>query len=611
MMFRYLAFAWMVANEQQTAFANQLERALNAQSDWRSAFKSTGLRVYSTGSVHGINGVYALPSNQGVILGRLFRSHHCAVPASNSSGDIEISDQEGQRIVHSDGRTLVKDFWGRYVAFLPSWTGEARVLRDPTGTLPCYRIDVDGVSIVLSWLEDLYSLLNLPMPSVDWKGVSAHMVLGQVSSRQTLLAGVSRVLPGDLTPMKSGGGAVMQLWSAADQASRPSFASPSETSQLLRETVAACVQAWASCYQSLVLRLSGGVDSAILLGNLATIVPHGRLACLNYHQPGTDSDERPYARLAAQRSGVPLIEEMLDEGFQLASILDVARTAVPANYIGGMGTSRTDAAIARSRQADAVFNGTGGDQLFFEIRCTWPAADYLKLRGIDRDFLRVTLDSAHLGNVSFWHSLRQAFADQSFRGDPVDGVGRDVTLMDRDALDAAVNDAHRYVHPEWLAAQDLPIGKFQQLGFLLTPFEYYNHYLREAAPERVHPLMSQPLLELCLATPTYVLTKGGRGRGLAREAFASLIPAEIAARRSKGSIERFVATVLQRNLPFARQFLMDGLLAKQGMLDRKKVDAALAGTPSSKGSYLSEIHAYIATEAWLRRVTAHTAPLEI
>ena len=608
-MFRYLAFAWTVADERQAALADRLERALDARSDWQAAFKSRGLRVYSTGGVRGINGAYLLPADQGVILGRLFRSGHAVMTTSDDPSDIEISDQEGQRIVRSDGRALVEHFWGRYVAFLPSWTGDARVLRDPTGTLPCYRIDIDGVSIVLSWLEDLYSLLNLPMPSVDWKGVAAHMVLGQVSGRQTLLHGVSRILPGDLTPLRSCGGAATQLWSAADRARHPSFVSPTEASQLLRDTVSTCVRAWTSCYQSVVLRLSGGVDSAILLGSLAPLVAPGGLACLNYHQPGTDSDERAYARLAAKRAGVDLLEEMLDDGFRMESILDVARTAVPANYLGGMGTSRTDAAVAGTLRANAVFNGTGGDQLFFEVRCTWPAADYLRLRGIDRQFLEVALDSAHLGRVSFWHSLREAFANRRFRGNPVEGAGRDVTLMNRDALDAAVMNAHQYVHPEWLAAQDLPIGKFQQLGFLIAPLEYYNHYLRQAAPERVHPFMSQPLLELCLATPTYVLTKGGRGRGLARAAFADLIPAEIAARRSKGSIERFVATVLQRNLPFAREFLMDGLLAKQGMLDRKQIDAALAGTRSSKTTYVSEIHGCIATEAWLRRVTAGAAPV--
>ena len=580
--------------------ADRLEQALRGSQRWTLAFETAGQRVYMTGSAPGTNGAYRLPASQGVILGRLFRRGQ-ARPSPDS--DVDISEAEAQQIVHSEGRTLVDRFWGRYIAFLPSWTGEARVLRDPTGTLPCYRIEIQGVSIVLSWLEDLPSLLDMPSPSVDWEATAAHMVLGQVSGRRTLLNGVTQLLAGELAPMASDHDEPRQLWSAVDCARSASSQSPADATRQLRDTVEQCIGSWASCYGSIVLRLSGGVDSAILLANLAP-QPHLRgLTCLNYYSLGTDSDERPYARLAAQKHGAMLLEQALDDGYCLTDVLDVARTPVPANYLGSMGTSRTDAAVVASHQAGAVFNGAGGDQLFFEMRCTWPAADYLKLLGFRRDFFGATLDAAHLGNASFWKSLRQAVSDQSFRGNPIDGAGRFLTLMKRDAIDAALQSAHRFVHPGWLAAQDLPIGKFHQLGMVISPLEYYNHYLREAAPERVQPLMSQPLMELCLATPTFVLTHGGRGRALARAAFADRIPAEIARRRSKGGAEDYIATVLKRNLPFATEMLMNGLLMKNGLLDRAQVESALAGKPGAKATYMTEIHACIATEAWLQRAT--------
>lgn len=599
-MFRYVAFSWLPADQEANDLAGRLDRALRAGRHWTMAFEMTGQRVYMTGAVSGINDAYRLPARQGVVLGRLFRR---GVAPPSSATDVELTDAEAQQIVHSDGRALIDRFWGRYIAFLPSWTGAARVLRDPTGTLPCYRIEIQGVSVVLSWLEDLSSLLDVPMPSVDWEATAAHMVLGQVSGRRTLLKGVTQLLAGELAPMAPAHGEPLQLWSAVNCARSPASYSPADAAQQLRDTVEQCVGSWASCYGSIVLRLSGGVDSAILLANLASQSHLQDLTCLNYYSPGTDSDERSYARLAAQKHGATLLEKAVDDGYRLTEVLDVARTPVPANYLGFMGTSRTDAAVAASHQAGAVFNGAGGDQLFFEMRCTWPAADYLKLLGFGCGFLGATLDAAHLGNASFWKSLRQAVRDQSFRGNPVEGAGRFLTLMKREAIDAALQSAHRFVHPGWLAADDLPIGKFHQLGMVISPLEYYNHYLRETAPERVQPLMSQPLMELCLATPTFVLTHGGRGRGLARAAFADRIPTEIARRRSKGGAEDYIATVLKRNLPFAREMLMDGLLMKQGLLDRAQVDSALAGRPGSKATYMTEIHACIATEAWLQRAT--------
>ncbi len=139
---------------------------------------------------------------------------------------------------------------------------------------------------------------------------------------------------------------------------------------------------------------------------------------------------------------------------------------------------------------------------------------------------------------------------------------------------------------------------------LINPFGYYDPYLREAAPELVSPLLSQPLVELCLRLPTWLLTQGGRGRALARRAFAHDIPREIATRQSKGGMEEHVALILDRNLSFARGLLLDGHLARQGFLDRKKVEAILANRLSDRGENLSEIHDCIAVEAWLQRMMA-------
>jgi asparagine synthase (glutamine-hydrolysing) len=134
------------------------------------------------------------------------------------------------------------------------------------------------------------------------------------------------------------------------------------------------------------------------------------------------------------------------------------------------------------------------------------------------------------------------------------------------------------------------------------PLEYYNPFAPEASPELVHPLLSQPLIELCLALPTFTLTTGGRGRALARRAFADRMPAEIANRRSKGGTEDHVAAVLRRSQRLARSVLMEGWLVRKGLLDPVRVDAALSGRPSANGASVAEIHACFAMEAWLGQV---------
>ncbi|MFG6490042.1 asparagine synthase-related protein [Roseateles sp. BYS78W] len=599
-MFRYVAFGWNLASQEQSGAARRLDQVIGADGRWQSAFKRSNLRVYVTGTTLGVNDVYLLPRDQGAILGHLFRRHD-ATPLGPA--EIELSTLEAERIVHSDGRSLVDDFWGRYIAFLPSRTGEPRVLRDPTGTLPCFRIETQGLSIFSSELEDVLSLLDIPPPPVDWNAVTAHLLLGRIGGRETALEGISQHLGGELASMLPANGKALPLWHAVNIAGRAATVDPADAARRLREATARCVQSWAACYPAILLRLSGGVDSSIVLGNLCPAAAPERVTCLNYHSPGSDSDERAYARLAAQRAGTALVERPLDEGFQLEDLLNAVRTPCPAHYIGGMGSRNMDVEVALAHGASAIFTGTAGDQTFYEFPRTWPAADYLKDHGWDLDFIRVALDSAQLGRVSFWASVRQAITDRSFRGRPGTGAGSHLTLMASEAKEHAARTVHRFVHPGLLDAADLPIGKFHQVSALIHSLDYHNPYRNEASPELVHPLASQPLLEVSLETPTYVLTRGGRGRALARRAFADVLPSAIAARRSKGGMESYAVTALQRNLDFARELLLDGQLVRRGLLDRKRVSSALSDRPSANAAYVAEVHTCIATELWVQRMT--------
>lgn len=598
-MFRYIGFSWNSASPSQVGLANQLKLALLRLNRWQPALRLSGLQVYTAGTARGINGVYPLPFNQGVVLGRLFRRRDPA--ATSTPTDIEFTQCESDRIVHSDGRALLETFWGRYVAFLPDGNDQGRVLRDPTGALPCYSLEIGGVTCVFSWLEDvLEALPGLPPLALNWDAVAAHLLLGRLEGRETALEGVRRILPGELTPLTAGQGQPASLWSAVEMARRPMDTEPTVAAAELRETVVTCARQWASCYPSLLLRLSGGFDSSVLLGSLRTGVSAQRIVCLNYHSPGSDSDERRYARLAAQRAGTTLVERTRDVALRLDEVLKVARTPAPGSYVGRMGSNRMDADTAAAHGAHAMFTGAGGDQLFFEIRCTWPAADYLKLRGLDRGFPGAVLDAARLGRVSFWQALRQAVADRSVSADVVGDIAQFVTLAGPSVRERVARSIARFSQPG-LGSSRLPIGKLHQVQELSYPLEYYDPYLREAALEVVNPLLSQPVVELCLRTPTYLLTRGGRGRALARQAFANDIPREIANRQSKGGMEEHVAAVLQRNLPLARSLLLDGRLASQGLIDRKRVEAALSGRPSASDVYVSEIHNCIAIEAWVQR----------
>lgn len=133
------------------------------------------------------------------------------------------------------------------------------------------------------------------------------------------------------------------------------------------------------------------------------------------------------------------------------------------------------------------------------------------------------------------------------------------------------------------------------------PTEFYDPLGRPDDPEPVQPLMSQPLIELCLRIPTYVLTNSGWDRAIARRAFRTEVPREILRRRSKGGLEENVQEILMGNLRAARELLLDGHLVSAGLLHRGRVEEALSDRPTRTAATMAEIFDHLATEAWLRR----------
>ena len=593
-MFRFLALAWDNANETASTVAAHLAKHLAHDPAWTGTASCVGLHVFVAGMREGVNRTYDLGAH-GIVLGKLFRRVGPDQPFAEEATDID----DAERLAETGGRSLAKDYWGRYVAFLRSSSG-ITVVRDPSGALPCFLMQHDGVHFIFSYLEDAIDLLpTFRRPAIRWSSIAAQVLLGDPCGRETALDGVSQVLPGEAVRLEHARAERTLVWYATDHARAVIADDLAGAAALLRKTTMQCAASWASCYPKLLLRLSGGVDSSILLACLAHEAVATDVVCLNYHSEGANSDERMYARLAASRFKRRLVERERRSVVRLDPVLGIARMPSPTSYVGRIGTARSDSEVAHGYGATAMFTGGGGDQLFFELHHWWPAADYLRVRGLDAGFLRAAMDAARLGRVSLWKTLWLAAQDRLRSGPlPIEDAG-DASLLNPEAL--AADELASFEHPVMGLANDLPIGKLTQLRILLAHGGYYDPFERDHAPELVNPLLSQPLIELCLALPTFMLAHGGQGRALARQAFAPDLPREIATRRSKGGMSEVVKSLLLDNLDFARSMLLDGELVRRGLILRHKAEAALSGRPSSVASNVMEIHDLIAIEAWTRR----------
>jgi asparagine synthase (glutamine-hydrolysing) len=599
-MFRYVACIW---NAQDPAAAEAARAVLQRLSvpgnDWRVALHGSGVEVRYVKSGAGSSAAYLLAEGDGVVLGNLFARSEEGV---STPAPADLGAADSRAMLDSNGRHLIESFWGRYVAFLHDAPARATwVVRDPTAGLPCYLVRCRGVDIYFSWMDDITPLLDAP-PEVDWSYLIAAVCFLREHSHGTALREVTQVLAGECVETRAGISKRYFYWDPLQIANTEVIEDLDTAVTAMRQCVRDVIHAWASRYDHLLLSLSGGLDSSIVLACLRDAPSRPQVTCFHYYPLGADLDERAFARAAAAEAGLELLERSRDSSYSLQPLLTIHRAPEPTNYPYFLEHSRLDAQLAAERGASAIFIGHGGDQLFYQERAEWAPGDFLHRRGPRPGVLRVALDAAQMDQISFWRVLRQAAAGYfaQRRWSILEEAGRMRPLL----VPARVAEARRsgaFLHPLLRHPRGAPSGKLWHAHQVTQPFDFYDPLGREGEAERLSPLCSQPLMELCLRIPTYVLTHGGWDRAVARRAFYHDLPPEIRNRRNKGGIEEHLRLTLEHNRGFLRELLLDGALVREGVVDRARVAEVLSGRASPIASGPGELLEYAGTEAWLRR----------
>jgi asparagine synthase (glutamine-hydrolysing) len=165
-------------------------------------------------------------------------------------------------------------------------------------------------------------------------------------------------------------------------------------------------------------------------------------------------------------------------------------------------------------------------------------------------------------------------------------------------------------HP-WIAdIEDLPPAKRLHVANLASALLQYGASRRSKVIDVIHPLISQPILEQCLALPVDLLVQGGRDRALAREAFRARLPSAVYRRRSKGELSAFHSWAMAAALPSLRAFLLDGRLCEQGLIDRARLEPVLEEAYLAQHGGILDILRAAAIEAWVRHWEGRMASLQ-
>ncbi|HEY7638162.1 MAG TPA: asparagine synthase C-terminal domain-containing protein [Steroidobacteraceae bacterium] len=600
-MLHFIALVWNSASLLDSDSARQMLRRFQEHGPrWQVALQRPGFAALYANTGTAVDEPYLLHDERGVAFGRLFERSYAA---DNVPARVAFDQKLTDAVVAGGGRTLIEKYWGQYVAFVLDEQDESTcVVRDPTGGVPCLTLNVHGIDVYFQRFEDC-ERLRMPALSINHRYVCGRLAYDAVSRRDSGLNEVSMVLPGERIVHRRGERETIFLWDPLQIAATDMIEDPAAAIRLTRETVRTCVHAWASCFDGILLFLSGGLDSSIVLSCLADAPTRPALLCLNDYSPGSNSDERMYARLAAERAGCRLIERPRSSNVDLSLLGQLPRAAYPAPACVDLETAAREAEFAAENALAAHFNGDGGDELFHRSARLPSSTDFAYAHGLRPTLLGLALNDAAYLHTSFWHVLdvarehgmrrRQWNARELWQ----EGLR---PLLHPHVADEARRDP-QFIHPQFRGSPRLPPGKLDQAYHLtLHAMRNHNPLTPTHYPVEISPLLSQPFIELSLRIPQYVLTVDGRDRSVARYAFADDIPRQIALRKTKGGVEEFLKDLLARNLDVVQGLLLDGFLVQQGYLDRQKLERVLAGGPTDISSCSSELMGYLDIEAWAR-----------
>lgn len=606
-MLRYLAAIWNETDHSKSDAAQVLTlRARTHLPAWRVLFDAPGIRVWCTSADRAGLGAQRLHDNAGVVIGTLFERESAddAVTARKVYRRADPDATASTHIIASAGRALVRNYWGRYVAFLfDSATGRRWILRDPMGGIPCFSTEFEGITLYCASLEDCCRL-GIDRFSINWDFVATNLAAGPVCSRQTALKEVTEVVRGECIAVDGNRVTGQLYWHPFEFLTAAQLIEdPVPAITALRRTARACIEAWGSLYEHVLLRLSGGLDSAIVLTCLRHAAKRPAVTGLNYYSDSFEGDEREYARIAAQHAGCPLVERNWNNRVRLDGSLDMVRSPKPTMYWGWLQHARSETDLAKEIGAGALLGGEGGDQLLHQAHPELAAADYVRRHGPDTTFFKTALDAAHLSRRSIWAVLRVAAVHGALGRRPdFHAALKDVeSVIEPQAHERAQQTADRW-HPWFTNTGGIPPGKLWQSYAISAPLVTFNP-LDETDPlDRIEPLtFSQPLVELAFRIVTDILTRHGCDRFAARQAFGAALPPEIFNRYSKGGPRDGVKELLAQNHEFVRALLLDGLLVQHGVISGQRLQHALSAQPTRIQFIGMEILKLLSTEAWLRR----------
>jgi asparagine synthase (glutamine-hydrolysing) len=589
----FLALIWSSHQPESRQEARRLidEAGLRPSRAFRS--EEAGLYVADLSALPAGRRLLSLGDN-GAVFGKLFARSSTLSPAACLS---ELSPAATAAIRASGGQSLLTGYWGSYVAFVKHRAG-LTVIADPASSIPCFYTRRGPVMCVFSHLERCPAAFRRGL-TINRAFVSQLLAYDKIQNGATGLNEVRELQSGFCLAVSEGGSEEALAWDPRELGRRPDTRPAAEAADELRQTIRLVVQSHGMSAPKLAVNVSGGLDSAIVAAMLSEPANRFDIQAIHFVLQGGDPSETAYARALAGFLRLDLSEIRVDPAQPLPAPDQYPPTVRPYREFLGQALLASMAA----EEGRATFTGQGGDHLFLETRSPLMFADHVRRCGLGRDTLGELMNAARLSEQSVWRVARDTWPalllGEENRRNVHAGMADRQTRINRRAH-AGLDPAD--LLPVWARRPEgTPPEKFRQVAGLVHMVQIRNALAPEGVAPLTHPLISQPLIELCLKIPADVLCAGGVPRGLARLAVTGLIPDMVRLRRSKGDASRFFIEQLGANQALLSEALRGGELVADGYADPADIEACLAPENYRTQTFGRMILVYYVIECWLRR----------
>lgn len=486
--------------------------------------------------------------------------------------------------------TLADNYWGSYLA-IAGGRSEAQVLRDPTGSMPCYMYMLEDSILLASDIGTLVAARVGPL-QVDWDRLYEFLETPGVRRTATCIGSLDELPPGVIIRLGAQTRSERRVWTPSAFCGAERQIASIDAVGALREAVCATVAAIGREYRNIVVGISGGLDSSIVCAALAAA--DQRFTALTMYTDEPSGDERIYARLVAERTGAPLREHRYD-----VERIDLSRTASQhlPRPVGRPFMQEIERAYREDIAAsgyDAIFTGNGGDNVFCYLHSAAPIIDRLRSAADRGGILSTFVDMCRITQCDIG-TMARATLSLLFRREP-SAAPADRGLLDPDRRGAP---ASPLLTPYLDEACNLP-GKRAHIDMLMRIQNHVEGYDRHDMPPTIPALLAQPIVETCLRISSWDWSRGGINRAVAREAFRDLLPETIIARRSKSGPESLTAALFDLWRRQLRDMLLGGALRDNRVIDVAAVEAAIDDPAVTRGQLLFRLLELAEAEAWAR-----------